>query len=63
MDGRKRGIVDIPINSKEILVINKSKEVDNVSKFLENKKIVKNIYIKNKLINFITSKWKALITT
>ena len=56
VDGRKRGIVDIPINSKEILVINKSKEIDNVSKFLEKKKIVKNIYIKNKLINFITSK-------
>jgi len=55
VDGKKRGIIDIPMNSKEILVINKSKEVDNVSKFLENKKIVKNIYIKNKLINFITS--------
>ena len=40
----------------ELAIIKKSKEVDNVSRFLENTKIVKNIYIKNKLVNFITKK-------
>ena len=44
-------------NAKEIMVIKKSKEIDNVSKYVENTaKIIKNIYIKNKLVNFITKK-------
>ena len=56
MDGRKRGILEIPINSQEKNIIKKSKEIDNVLKYLENTIIVKNIYIKNKLVNFITKK-------
>jgi len=39
------------------MVIKKSKEIDNVSKHVKNTaKIIKNIYIKNKLVNFITKK-------
>ena len=53
VDGKKRGVLEIPINSKEIIVIEKSKEIDNISKYITNAKIIKNIYIKNKLINFI----------
>ena len=57
VDGRKRGILEMPINAKETMVIKKSKEIDNVSKYVENTaKIIKNIYIKNKLVNFITKK-------
>ena len=56
VDGRKRGLLEMPINSKEIVVIKKSKEIDNVSKHVENTSIMKNIYIKNKLVNFITKK-------
>jgi len=56
VDGRKRGILEIPTNSKEAMIIKKSKEIDNVLKHLENATIVKNIYIKNKLVNFITKK-------
>ena len=56
VDGRKRGILKMPTNSKEIMVIKKSKEIDNVSKHIENTTIIKNIYIKNKLLNFITKK-------
>ena len=54
VDGKKRGILEMPINSKETKIIKKSKEIDNVSKHVENTAIVKNIYIKNKLVNFIT---------
>ncbi len=54
VNGRKRGILELPLNSKETLVITKSKKIDNVSKYLTDVSIVKNIYIKNKLINFIT---------
>ena len=56
VDGRKRGILQMPIDSKEIVVIKKSKEIDNVSKYIQNSSIIKNIYIKNKLVNFITKK-------
>ena len=51
----------MPINSKEMMVIKKSKEIDNVSKHMENITIVKNIYIKNKLVNFITKKWEKYL--
>ena len=34
--------------------IKKSKEIENVSKYVESTTIIKNIYIKNKLVNFIT---------
>ena len=56
VDGKKRGILEMPINSKEVIIINKSKEIDNVSKYTGNTSIIKNIYIKNKLVNFITKK-------
>ena len=56
VDGRKRGTLKMPTNSKEIMVIKESKEIDNVSKHIGNTMIIKNIYIKNKLVNFITKK-------
>ena len=56
VNGRKRGILEMPINSKEFIIIKKSKEVGNVSKYLKNSTTIKNIYIKNKLVNFITKK-------
>ena len=56
IDGRKRGVLEMPTNSQEKMIIKKSKELDNVLKYLKNTVIVKNIYIKNKLINFITKK-------
>ena len=43
-------------DSKATMIIKKSKEIDNVSKHIENTTIIKNIYIKNKLVNFITKK-------
>ena len=56
VDGRKRGILEMPINSEEKTIIKKSKEIENVSKYINNTTIIKNVYIKNKLINFITKK-------
>ena len=56
IDGRKRGILEMPINSKDIIVIKKSKEIDNVLKYIGAATLIKNIYIKNKLVNFITKK-------
>ena len=56
VDGRKRGMLKVPVDLNEKTVIKKSKEIINVSKYLENEIIIKNIYIKNKIINFITKK-------
>ena len=56
VNGRKRGILEMPINSKEKTVLEKSKAIDNVLKHIGSSTIVKNIYIKNKLVNFITKK-------
>ena len=56
IDGKKRGILEMPRDSKETMIIKKSKKIDNVSKHIENTTIIKNIYIKNKLVNFITKK-------
>ena len=56
VDGRKRGVLEMPVNSVEKNVLSKSKQIENVAKHLENSSIIKNIYIKNKLVNFITKK-------
>ena len=56
IDGKKRGILEMQRDSKATMIIKKSKEIDNVSKHIENTTIIKNIYIKNKLLNFITKK-------
>jgi len=56
VNGKKRGILEMPLNSKEQTIVKKAKENKNVLKYLENIKIIKNIYIKNKLINFIIKK-------
>ena len=49
-------MIKMPINTKENLIVKKSKKIDNVAKHIENVSIIKNIYIRNKLINFITKK-------
>ena len=46
----------MPINTQEKTIIEKAKKIENVSKYLEKTKIIKNIYIKNKLLNFIIKK-------
>jgi leucyl-tRNA synthetase len=56
VDGRKRGSFKISLDSKENILLEKAQKIENVSKYIEKNKIIKNIYIKNKLINFITKK-------
>jgi len=56
VNGKKRGILEMPLNSKEEIIVKKAKENKNVVKYLENIQITKNIYIKNKIINFILKK-------
>ena len=53
INGKKRSLIRLPINSDENLVIEKAKLESNVKKYLINNNIKKQIYVKNRLINFI----------
>ena len=53
VNGKLRGKLSINNLDEEKNVIQSSKKVENVKKFLKNKKIIKQIYVKNKIINFI----------
>ena len=53
INGKKRSLIKLPINSDENIVIKKAKLESNVKKYLINNNIKKQIYIKNRLINFI----------
>ena len=55
INGKKRGLIIAKkdLDEKEVLI--KAKKIDNIKKNLKDKKIVKNIFVKNKIINFITS--------
>ncbi len=53
INGKKRSLIRLPINSNENFVIEKAKLESNVKKYLINNSIKKQIYVKNRLINFI----------
>ena len=53
INGKKRSLIKLPINSNENLVAEKAKQESNVKKYLINNNIKKQIYVKNRLINFI----------
>ena len=53
INGKKRSLIRLPINSEEKFVIEKAKLESNVKKYLINNNIIKQIYVKNRLINFI----------
>jgi len=50
---KKRSLIRLPINSNERFVIEKAKQELNVKKYLINNNVKKQIYVKNRLINFI----------
>ena len=51
---KKRGVIECKKNISENDIIIIIKEDEGLKKYFENKKIIKNIYVKNKIINFIT---------
>ena len=55
INGKKRGLIIAKkdLSEKEVLV--QAKKIENIKKNLKDKKIVKNIFVKNKIINFITT--------
>ena len=53
INGRKRGIIECKKDILEEEVILSIKNKIEFNKYFENKEILKNIYVKNKIINFI----------
>ena len=53
INGKKRNTIQLTNEIEEIELIEKIKKMKLVDKYIENKKIIKTIYIKNRLINII----------
>ena len=53
VNGKKRNMLTIKKDSPEEGIINKINEQKLINKYLESGKIIKTIYVKNRLINYI----------
>ena len=55
VNGKKRGLIVAKKDLSEKDALIEAKKIENIKKNLKDKKIVKNIFVKNKIINFITT--------
>ena len=55
INGKKRGLIITKKDLPEKDVLTEAKKIQNIKKNLKDKKIIKNIFVKNKIINFITA--------
>ena len=53
--GKKRNIISVENNIEEKVLVEKINNEKLIAKYLENKKITKIIYVKNRIINYIIS--------
>ena len=53
VNGKLRGAIQVDINKPEEEILKLSKENSNVKSFLDNKEIIREIYIPGKLVNFV----------
>ena len=55
INGKKRGLLSVIKDLDEKDAVAKAKNIENIKKNLNNKKVLKNIFVKNKVINFIVA--------
>ena len=55
VNGKKRGLISVKKDIEEKDLVKKAKKIENIDKNLKNKKVVKQIFVRNKIINFITT--------
>ena len=55
INGKKRGLITAKKDMSEENVLVEAKKIENIRKNLQGKKVIKNIFVKNKIINFIVS--------
>jgi leucyl-tRNA synthetase len=53
INGKLRGKILVDILSSEETIIEESKELENIKKYLEKENIKKTIYVPKKLVNFV----------
>ena len=53
INGKKRALVNVKRDTTEENIINKAIIEKNVKKYIENKEIIKKIYVKDRLLNLI----------
>jgi len=53
INGKKRALFDTQPNKSEDLILEEILQIDSVKKVVMNKKIIKKIYVKNKLVNIV----------
>ena len=53
VNGKLRGQISVSVGVEKDLILTNAKEHENVSVYLSGKEIIKEIYIENKLINFV----------
>ena len=53
INGKKRGLIVAKKDLSEKDVLAEAKKIENIQKNLKGKKIIKNIFVKNKIINLI----------
>ena len=53
INGKKRGIMKMQLDVDENQVSIEAKKIENVEKYIKDKQIIKSVFLKNKLINFI----------
>ena len=50
-----RGLIEIPADADDELVLQLSKDDENVSRYLQNKEIKRAIYVAGRIVNFVVS--------
>jgi len=53
VNGKLRGVIEIPVDSAQDFALNAAKSDEKVKVFIEDKSIVKEIYVPNKLVNIV----------
>ena len=53
INGKLRGSIETEINEDKNSILNKVYKIDNIKKYIENKNIVKEIVIPNKIVNIV----------
>ena len=53
VNGKMRGTIDVDANETKDEIIRLSKDNTNVNSFIENKQILREIYVPGKLVNFV----------
>ena len=55
INGKKRTIIEIKRDTEEKEVLEKINKNELINKYIENKRIIKIIYVKNKILNIIVT--------